>query len=523
MIQTRRESKSPALLTFTLVTWGAASYLSWNAYSKVIPDDCGFALEALLRVLPIGWMIFWLWGVHNWWHQTVSLFTISRASAASASPNDAVAILYMTCDDFDPIACQSCLNQQYARSRLLICDDSKDQAIQRTIDLWVQECGNMATIVRREDHAGFKAGNLNYAIENHVDEEFIVICDADEVLPPDFVSQLLGRLSGSDFAFAQASHRARTTGRQSRFAQALSPSVDIMYRYCLPTRNAFGFVSCFGTGVMIRKSIWMRIGGFPEIVSEDLAFSTRALAAGFRGVYVEGVCAEEAHPQNYKAFVTKYCKVVGGTVEFFQREFHLVWRSRAACVVEKLDILLTFSHCYIGMVTTFNLIGAIVLAFVYQGQGGSLMDTSLLWIYMLGPFTPILPLLGGLMRQPRKYVEYLFVASVAHVSLIPRLTAKCVEQTLMGRRATFDVTGRTTREVQRLRDQAFTIVAGVLLLVISLWLKTGIGAPMGCFAVMVITGPLLSHSEKKGILGRCVHYGCALPYILLLLSIFVSG
>jgi GT2 family glycosyltransferase len=518
MINKLAKNKSPMVIIITLSSWLVVSYISWESYIRTIPKDCVAITWIFLHILPVGWLIFWLWGLHNFWHQTISLLPFSQMvnNIASSNKNPSVVILYTTCDDFDSDACNSCINQNYQKTKLIICDDSKDENIKNRINAWVNKSRHDVTIVRRRESKGFKAGNINNAILNYVNEEFIVICDADEVLPSNFVEQLLHFFIDDEIGFVQASHHSRLLGVQSKFASILSPSIDIFYRYTLPLRNKFGFVSCFGTGVMIRRKAWNIVGGFPEIVSEDLGFATRLLSVGLRGVFVPMLCAEEAHPQNYKAFVTKYRKVIGGTVEFFQKEFYHLLKSKKATLTELIDISLTFSFCYIGIITTFNVIGAIVLSIMYGQNGDSAINLSLIWLYLIGPLTPVVPLIIGLMKKPKKFFNYLIVSSIAHVSLIPKLTLKCIEQTLNIRPTIFEVTGKTSHQPQHLREHTITIIVGLILLAISTFLIQTKDAPLTSLSVMILIGPLLSLLGKKGLLGWSVQICCVIPYLLLL-------
>ena len=160
-------------------------------------------------------------------------FIISGISPSACSPdtptpkvpendNEPVALLYTTCDDFDPDACLSCLNQTYKNTRLIICDDSSHESSKEEIDRWVKTNAPNAVIVRRPARKGFKAGNLNNVIRNVVTEEFLVVCDADEVVPPDFVATMLVECRWPDVAFVQARHIARRDN-QTNFGSNARP------------------------------------------------------------------------------------------------------------------------------------------------------------------------------------------------------------------------------------------------------------------------------------------------------------
>ncbi|MCX6645365.1 MAG: glycosyltransferase [bacterium] len=299
-----RMQKSIAVVLLTLSIWVTITIWTGIRFESTVPHSLNPFWASLLRCAHVPWMLFWLWGVHNFWHQILSLFPRKIPEAGMPDNCDEpIALLYTTCDDFDIDAVESCFNQSYQNLKLIICDDSFQQSSRDQIDDWVERNAPTAVVVRRPDRRGFKAGNLNYAITNVVTEEYIIVCDADEIVPPDFAAKMLAACVKMNVAFVQARHKARTDN-QTYFARILAPTVDIYNRYSLPLRNQYGFVACFGHGIMFRRSAWSLVGGFPEIVSEDLGFAARLLAKGMRGFFAENIEAEEEFPSRMRIWET---------------------------------------------------------------------------------------------------------------------------------------------------------------------------------------------------------------------------
>lgn len=507
--------KSPLLLILTIISWCCISTWSLIYFREAITDRCDIFTKIALYSLHTGWMIFWLWGIHNFWNQTFSLIPRKQVNyQVNPCNNASVAILYTTCDDFDPYACQSCLKQTHSNTRLVICDDSSEESEKRAIDNWARQNDPSIKIVRRPDRKGFKAGNLNYAIENFVTEEYVVVCDADEVIPFDFVDSLLPHFYNENIGFVQARHRSRAFPK-TWFERVLGPSIDIFYEWCLPWRNRYGFVACFGHGFIMKRKVWKLVGGFPEIVSEDIGFAVRALAIGFQGIYTEDVVAEEATPSNYTAFVVKYRKIIGGTIEFFQKEFWQLAKSPKATYTEKLDLLITFGYCYIGPITMFNLLGGLALSHFYSLQGYRNLSPWLLLLYIIGPLTPVIPSILYLGRSPTKYGKYLLTSAIAYVSLLPALTMKSISQTLKLTKLVFEVTGKAGRERQYYKDHIDTVGCGFLIMIAAFCLPSPALPPAVAFSIMLILGPLLCYVDEKKSLGFLARNCVFVPYIAL--------
>ena len=100
----------------------------------------------------------------------------------------------------------------------------------------------------------------------------------------------------------------------------------------------------------------MAIGGFPEIISEDLGFSIESALRGYSGLYVnEPVCCE-AVPETYSAFSRRQAKYCVGAFECLVKYHAIVLRGSCLLWWEKLDILLGI---------TSNLVPALVVPFLF--------------------------------------------------------------------------------------------------------------------------------------------------------------
>ena len=513
-------NKSSALIWLTLVTWLSVSILNWYFFSIAVFQVIEPTIIITLKLVYLPWTMFWLWGIHNFWHQTFSCLRRSQPLPLHKSPaSDEVVILYTTCDDFEPFACRSCLEQTYAAVRLIICDDSTTAHSRLQIDAFASQYGSRVTVTRRPDRYGFKAGNINYVLTKFVHEEFVVLCDADEVLPPTFVADLIPYLQEESLVFVQARHQVRNPAA-TRFSSLLGHVTNIFFDYSLPLRNRFGFVSCFGHGVMFRRSLCLEIGGFPLMASEDLAFASRALAAGYRGLYVEQITAEEAFPASYTALLKKYRRVVEGTIEYFHDEFPRLIKSRKATWTEKADLLLTYSACYVGMVGMLNLIGGLIIICVNHVAGYSRLEMWLLIVYLIGPFTPVVPMIVCIPRSPVQYVRMFFSAAIAYASLLPMLALRGTAQILSRHPTVFEPTGKIGRQRQRFHEHFLTQATGICILCIALGFRSPAIIPAAGLGLMFILGPVLCLSERSHGLGALARNSGFIPFAVMGLLLF---
>lgn len=324
--------------------WAAA--VAWFHPRLATLPDLGTTLyaKAALWFFVLFIDLAWMYAAYNvavigfgaWYRRSVR--KAPEPVVVDELPN--VALLYTTCNDFVEACALSCVEQAYPNHRVYILDDGSDPANRARIDEFAARYPECVRIVRRGDRKAYKAGNLNHALGGVAREPYFALVDADEILPPDFLKVLVPRLLAMpDCGFIQATHRCNPR-TSSSLARDLGPGVDSHWRWYHPLRNEYGFVMLLGHGALVRRQAWVDAGGFPELVSEDLAFALRAREAGWRGRFAADVVCYEEFPESVRAFRVRHMKWTRGTCEFLARESRRLLRSRRISWIEKIDILL---------------------------------------------------------------------------------------------------------------------------------------------------------------------------------------
>lgn len=414
--------------------------------------------------------IAWLYGAYN---ICIVLFAridryLSRndepVTVADASmPEQAVAVLYTTCNDFVEESALSCVNLEYRNFKLYILDDSSDKDFKARIDRFAARYGDLVQVIRRADRRGFKAGNLNHALSRYVSEPLFAIVDADEILPRDFLTRMTARLlADPNCGFVQANHICNKRGG-NKLKQDMSIGVDIHWKWYQPLRNRFGFVMFLGHGALLRTSCWKQVNGFPELVSEDLAFAIAIREHGYYGTFAEEVVCMEDFPQSVRAFRVRHIKWTRGTCEFLGSCMSWLVRSKNISLVEKLDILfptlnlpMTFFF-FIFMINSSLIIPLMMgekrdITFVLAGQEFVLPMLMLPDIYtklysadffaitVLTILAPILCFILELYRYPVRLFRFLCHSTSLYAALSP-MTTIAVFGYAVTRKARFLVTG----------------------------------------------------------------------------------
>ena len=340
-------NRKPYLYLTVFVIWGLLLAVFHPRLVSILDDAQGMFQWMSLGYFIVFVEIAWLYGMYN---ICIVLFSIiDRAipnpqafayDVSSPMPETEVAVLYTTCNDFIEDSARSCVDLDYKNFKIYILDDSSKQEYKNRIDAFAKRYGgDKIKVIRREDRSGYKAGNLNNALTHHVTEPLFAIVDADEILPRDFLLRLVPRLmSDENCGFVQANHICINTD-EFKLKKDMYLGVDIHWKWYQPLRNRFGFVMFLGHGALLKTSCWKQVKGFPELVSEDLAYAIAIRELCYYGTFAEDVVCQEDFPETVRAFRIRHIKWTRGTCEFLAQYMMRLIKSRNVSMVEKMDIL----------------------------------------------------------------------------------------------------------------------------------------------------------------------------------------
>lgn len=468
----QRAKPLPWLYLSVFALWGAAMWWFQPRLWSLLDMgyNTGSWLALLLFVLFIDFA--WLYGLFN---VTVVLFAwgyafkkkrsgcIGNLQLAENQPPPPVAILYTTCNDFVEESVLSCVRQDYPNYKVYILDDSSNPEFQLRIDRFANRFRYRVQVIRRPDRRAFKAGNMNYGLENYVTEPYFAIADADEILPTDFLTRLVPVMEADPkCGFVQANHRANPDS-ESALSKDLGIGIDLHWKWYQPLRNDFGFVMFLGHGALLRRKCWEEIGGFPEIVSEDLGYAIHIREKGYRGRFVEDVVCFEDFPDTVRAFRVRHMKWTRGTCEFLKLKMGWLLRAKNISWAEKLDILFPTLNLPLTILYFFFMIDANLMLPWFFGERNDLTwvtggmeftmpvyslghgfdpiySTDFFLITLLTFFAPVLCFLIGLARQPLKLFKFISHSTALYAALGP-LSALGVITYFISGKAVFLVTG----------------------------------------------------------------------------------
>jgi cellulose synthase (UDP-forming) len=185
-----------------------------------------------------------------------------------------------------------------AEVRVWVLDDGNDDAMR---DLAVR---HGVGYIRRAEHTGAKAGNINHALTK-TDAEFIAVFDSDHVADPGFLEATLGHMDDPKVAFVQTPQYYANT-ETSRIAAASWSQQALFFGAIARGKDGLDAVFCCGTNVLFRRTAFESVGGFPtNSLTEDFELSIHLHEKGWRSVYVPDVLARGLGPEDTASYVSQ--------------------------------------------------------------------------------------------------------------------------------------------------------------------------------------------------------------------------
>lgn len=360
-----------SMYVLMIALWMCLSFFFIVAVIKEYRYSNSVAINVLLTLNAMFILYFWLNGTKDvvyvlWYYLFRDRLSKYDEKIHSKEPvKDAkVSLLYCTCNDFNYVALESCMNQDYPNCKYVILDDSTKQEYIQKIDAFAL-AHPQVEVVRRTEHNGFKAGNLNNYLKNRLDEyDYAAILDSDEIVPDVFVTDCLRFFNYySNVGIVQCNHKS--VHNTNKFMKLFHIGVDSHWGTYQTVKHNNGFMSLLGHGALISKECLVKADFFDEVVAEDLVFCIKARNVGYMCAFNKGTVCKEEYPIDYMAFKRRHNKWTQGNMEFIKRYTIPILKSNMKWF-EKMDIFLfTYNLPLTAFFTLYVLINICILPLLH--------------------------------------------------------------------------------------------------------------------------------------------------------------
>jgi cellulose synthase/poly-beta-1,6-N-acetylglucosamine synthase-like glycosyltransferase len=183
---------------------------------------------------------------------------------------------------------QSLERLEYEPYEIVVIDNNtKDPDVWQPVEDYCRDRTGVK-FVHVDPWPGFKSGALNLALREHThpDAEVIALVDADYLVEPSWLSELVGYFADPGVAFVQSPQDYREYEGDA-YLQACYDAYKYFFVTTMPSRNERNSIIFAGTMGLLRRSVLEEVGGWDEwCITEDAELSLRMLRAGYEGMFV---------------------------------------------------------------------------------------------------------------------------------------------------------------------------------------------------------------------------------------------
>ena len=354
-----------------------------------------------------------------------------------------VLLLYCTCNDFNPSALSKSSRQDYANFKVVILDDSTKNEYISLINKYKFQHSNVE-VVRRNDHKGYKAGNLNNYLMGRDDYDYFVVLDSDEVIPQDYIKKVLKYFNyDSNCGAVQAKHKALKG--KNIFQDLMGMCVNSNGTTVQVVKNFYGANALIGHGMTISKECYIKTKGFPLVVAEDISFAVEIKNVNLNIIYAPDIECYEEFPIDYVSLKKRQCKWTQGNLEYMRKYDKDINHSKMKWF-EKMDIKL--SHYSLPIVPILSLLLTIcTIGLGFLGYPIIRYSLTIYLIMILFLCSPMIPDLFVYQRTKNIFllIPYFIINIMTYASLSPMML-KTIFLGLFGKKATFIVTPKDSKK-----------------------------------------------------------------------------
>ena len=277
-----------------LVAFAAATLIVWITYdySQQYQNWLSAVVGILLLIGVVGVMIVLLIEAHEWaeaiWVRQRRRVVEPVQSQSAAMPfvsihvpayNEPPAMMIETLDALSRL--------DYPNFEVIVMDNNtKDPDVWQPVEAHCAQLGERFRFFHVDPLPGFKAGALNYALQQTAPEaEIIAVIDSDYIVESCWLRQLAPHFADPEVAIVQAPQDYRDDNENAFKAMCYSEYRGFFYIGMI-TRNERNAIIQHGTMTMVRRSVLEKVGCWGEsTITEDAELGLRIFEYGYKASY----------------------------------------------------------------------------------------------------------------------------------------------------------------------------------------------------------------------------------------------
>jgi exo-beta-1,3-glucanase (GH17 family)/cellulose synthase/poly-beta-1,6-N-acetylglucosamine synthase-like glycosyltransferase len=186
---------------------------------------------------------------------------------------------------------------------VVVINNTPDPALWRPIEEHCRELGERFKFINVDNLIGFKAAALRLALEQTApDAEILAVIDADYVVTPDWLKDLVPSFADPAIGLVQAPQDHRD-GSRSVIHSALNHEYAGFFDLGMVQRNEYNAIIVHGTMCLIRRAALEAAGGWSsDTICEDTDLGLRILELGWQAQYTNRRYGHGLLPDTFEAY-----------------------------------------------------------------------------------------------------------------------------------------------------------------------------------------------------------------------------
>jgi len=267
------------------------------------------------------------WAEARWVNRRVRLY-MPQAGASSYRPKVSVHVpAYNEPPDMLIQTIDALARLDYPDFEVLVIDNNtKDEAVWRPVEAHCATLGPRFRFFHVSPLAGFKAGALNFALRNTDPAAEVVACiDADYIVDPDWLSDLVPPFAEANMAIVQAPQDYRDE-HENAFKAMCYAEYRGFFHIGMITRNERNAIIQHGTMTLVRRDLLERLGGWSEwCITEDAELGLRVFEAGYQATYLPDSYGRGVMPDTFIDFKKQRYRWAYGAMQIMRRHWAAIW------------------------------------------------------------------------------------------------------------------------------------------------------------------------------------------------------
>jgi len=203
---------------------------------------------------------------------------------------------------------------------IVIDNNTRDEAVWRPVQKHCELLGERFRFFHVSPLSGFKAGALNYALQNtHKDAEVVAAIDSDYQVEPNWLRDLVGAFENPRIAIVQSPQDYRDQD-DNAFKSMCFAEYRGFFEIGMVTRNERNAIIQHGTMTLVRRSALEEVGGWGEwCITEDAELGLRIFEAGYEALYLSYSYGRGLMPDTFIDYKKQRLRWAYGAMQILRR------------------------------------------------------------------------------------------------------------------------------------------------------------------------------------------------------------